>query len=105
LGWAAAAGSAAFALYPTNAAAGGFFPEDRRVTSASQRCLFAGTCVQVRCRYLLRVTVTGKGMTQDSRRDFNIWVTNYEEPSDAAAPIKVGPVLDGVCPEPSGYMP
>ncbi len=37
----------------------------------------------------MRVTVTGKGITQDSKRDFNIWVTNYEEPSDAAAPIKV----------------
>ncbi|GFH07967.1 subunit of retromer complex, partial [Haematococcus lacustris] len=44
---------------------------------------------QVRCRYLLRVTVTGKGMTQDSRRDFNLWVTNFEEPAMAAAPIKV----------------
>ncbi|KAL6753618.1 vacuolar protein sorting-associated protein 26-domain-containing protein [Haematococcus lacustris] len=44
---------------------------------------------QVRCRYLLRVTVTGKGMTQDSRRDFNLWVTNFEEPAMAAAPIKM----------------
>eukprot|EP00199_Chlamydomonas_sp_CCMP681_P000650 CAMPEP_0119107076 /NCGR_PEP_ID=MMETSP1180-20130426/7935_1 /TAXON_ID=3052 ORGANISM="Chlamydomonas cf sp, Strain CCMP681" /NCGR_SAMPLE_ID=MMETSP1180 /ASSEMBLY_ACC=CAM_ASM_000741 /LENGTH=500 /DNA_ID=CAMNT_0007092509 /DNA_START=118 /DNA_END=1620 /DNA_ORIENTATION=- len=43
----------------------------------------------VRCRYLLRVSVTGKGMAPDARREFNIWVTNYEEASEAAAPIKM----------------
>ncbi|KXZ45685.1 hypothetical protein GPECTOR_51g670 [Gonium pectorale] len=44
---------------------------------------------QVRCRYLLRVTVGGKGMTPDSRRDFPIWVRNYEKLHEAAAPIKM----------------
>ncbi len=44
--------------------------------------------VQVRCRYLLRVTVTGKGMTPDSKREFNIWVINYEPVNEAGPPIK-----------------
>mmetsp|Transcript_6816 Transcript_6816/g.15085 ORF Transcript_6816/g.15085 Transcript_6816/m.15085 type:complete len:321 (+) Transcript_6816:316-1278(+) len=44
---------------------------------------------QVRCRYLLRVTVTGKGMTPDSKKDFTFWVRNYEDVSEAAAPIKM----------------
>ncbi|PNG99332.1 Vacuolar protein sorting-associated protein 26, partial [Tetrabaena socialis] len=43
---------------------------------------------QVRCRYLLRVTVLGKGMTPDSKRDFPIWIRNYEKLHEAAAPIK-----------------
>lgn len=53
--------------------------------------------LQVRCRYLLRVSVTGKGMTPDSKRDFNIWVTNYEQASEAAAPIKVRQGRQGFC--------
>lgn len=40
-------------------------------------------------RYMLRVTVTGKGMTPDTKKEFNFWVRNYELPSEAAAPIKV----------------
>lgn len=46
--------------------------------------------MQVRCRYLLRVTVTGKGMTPDTKKEFNFWVTNYEAPSEVGQPIKVG---------------
>lgn len=41
------------------------------------------------CRYLVKVTVTGKGMVPDSRKEASFWVRNYEEPSEAAAPIKV----------------
>ncbi len=53
-------------------------------------CVCVRVCVsQVRCRYLLRVTVTGKGMQPDSKREFNIWVTNFEEANESAAPIKV----------------
>ncbi|GIL50500.1 hypothetical protein Vafri_6639 [Volvox africanus] len=44
---------------------------------------------QVRCRYLLRVTVVGKGMTPDSRRDFPIWVRNYEKLHEPTVPIKM----------------
>ncbi|PNW79418.1 hypothetical protein CHLRE_09g414200v5 [Chlamydomonas reinhardtii] len=44
---------------------------------------------QVRCRYLLRVTVLGKGMTPDSKRDFPIWVRNYEKLHEATTPIKM----------------
>ncbi|KAG2493560.1 hypothetical protein HYH03_008374 [Edaphochlamys debaryana] len=44
---------------------------------------------QVRCRYLLRVTVAGRGMTADSKRDFPLWVRNYEKLHEAAAPIKM----------------
>lgn len=40
-------------------------------------------------RYLLRVSVVGKGMTPDSKRDFPIWVRNYEKLHQAADPIKV----------------
>jgi hypothetical protein len=43
----------------------------------------------VRCRYLLRVTVTGKGMVADTKRDFPLWVRNYEAPPDDAPPIKM----------------
>lgn len=39
-------------------------------------------------RYLLRVTVLGKGMTPDSKRDFPIWVRNYEKLHEATTPIK-----------------
>jgi hypothetical protein len=46
-----------------------------------------------RCRYLLRVTVTGKGMAPDSRRDFPVWVTNYEEASEPGPPIKARRLL------------
>lgn len=41
-------------------------------------------------RYLLRVTVLGKGMTPDSKRDFPLWVRNYEKLHEATTPIKVG---------------
>ncbi len=41
------------------------------------------------CRYLLRVTVTGKGMTADSKRDLPFWVRNYDLPPEAVPPIKV----------------
>ncbi|EFJ42180.1 hypothetical protein VOLCADRAFT_77226 [Volvox carteri f. nagariensis] len=44
---------------------------------------------QVRCRYLLRVTVVGKGMTPDSKRDFPLWVRNYEKLHEATVPIKM----------------
>lgn len=45
---------------------------------------------QVRCRYLVKVTVTGKGMTPDSRTETNIWVRNYEEVStEITVPIKM----------------
>ncbi len=47
------------------------------------------------CRYLLRVTVVGKGMTPDSRRDFPIWVRNYEKLHEATAPIKVPEIWAG----------
>ena len=41
-------------------------------------------------RYIVKVTVTGKGMTPDSRGETGIWIRNYEEVSTApAAPIKV----------------
>ena len=40
-------------------------------------------------RYLLRVTVSGKGMTADTKKEFPFWVRNYETPTEAAAPIKV----------------
>eukprot|EP00877_Chromochloris_zofingiensis_P012746 jgi/Chrzof1/7725/Cz02g34110.t1 len=45
--------------------------------------------LQVRCRYLLRVTVTGKGMVADTKKDFPFWVRNYDVPADAAPPIKM----------------
>lgn len=41
------------------------------------------------CRYLLRVTVTGKGMVADTKKDFPFWVRNYDVPADAAPPIKM----------------
>ncbi len=41
-------------------------------------------------RYLLRVTVSGKGMTADSKRDLPFWVRNYDLPPEAVPPIKVG---------------
>lgn len=44
---------------------------------------------QVRCRYLIKVTVTGKGMVPDSKKEAGLWLRNYEEPSEAAAPIKM----------------
>jgi hypothetical protein len=40
-------------------------------------------------RYLLRVTVTGKGMVADTKRDFPFWVRNYGEHEEEAPPIKV----------------
>jgi hypothetical protein len=42
-----------------------------------------------RGRYLLRVTVGGKGMTPDSKREFPIWIRNYEKLHEASTPIKV----------------
>ena len=44
----------------------------------------------VRCRYLLRVRVTGKGMVADTKRDAPFWVRNYDAPGAEAPPIKVG---------------
>ncbi len=37
------------------------------------------------------MTVLGKGMTPDSKRDFPLWVRNYEKLHEATTPIKVGP--------------
>jgi len=45
--------------------------------------------LQVRCRYLLRVTVSGKGMFPDTKRDVSFWVRNFESPPDEAPPIKM----------------
>lgn len=46
--------------------------------------------LQVRCRYLLRVTVTGKGMVTDTKKEFPFWVRNYDKPAtDPSAPIKL----------------
>uniref|UniRef100_A0A7S3R0N7 Vacuolar protein sorting-associated protein 26 n=1 Tax=Dunaliella tertiolecta TaxID=3047 RepID=A0A7S3R0N7_DUNTE len=44
---------------------------------------------QVRCHYFLRVNIAGKGMTPDTKHDSPIWVRNVEQPSEAAAPIKM----------------
>ncbi|GFR42844.1 hypothetical protein Agub_g3802 [Astrephomene gubernaculifera] len=44
---------------------------------------------QVRCRYFLRVTVLGSRMSPDSKRDFPLWVRNYEKLHEATAPIKM----------------
>ncbi|KIY94433.1 hypothetical protein MNEG_13528 [Monoraphidium neglectum] len=44
--------------------------------------------LQVRCRYLLRVTVSGKGMVADTRKDFPFWVRNYDVAAEEAPPIK-----------------
>eukprot|EP00983_Pelagomonas_calceolata_P037219 1136240-Pelagomonas_calceolata.AAC.16 len=48
---------------------------------------------QVRCHYFLRVNIAGKGMTPDTKHDSPIWVRNVEQPSEAAAPIKVRDVV------------
>lgn len=41
-------------------------------------------------RYIVKVTVTGKGMMPDSKAETGIWIRNYEEASTApTAPIKV----------------
>ncbi|GBF91273.1 vacuolar sorting-associated protein [Raphidocelis subcapitata] len=45
--------------------------------------------LQVRCRYLLRVTVTGKGMVADTKKDFPFWVRNYDVHEEEAPPIKM----------------
>lgn len=45
--------------------------------------------LQVRCRYLLRVTMTGKGMVTDTKKDVSFWVRNYDTPPDEAPPIKM----------------
>lgn len=46
--------------------------------------------MQVRCKYLLRVTVTGKGMITDTKKDFPFWVRNYELVStETLPPIKM----------------
>eukprot|EP00878_Enallax_costatus_P002454 GHUV01002633.1.p1 GENE.GHUV01002633.1~~GHUV01002633.1.p1 ORF type:complete len:335 (+),score=99.67 GHUV01002633.1:291-1295(+) len=45
--------------------------------------------LQVRCRYLLRVTMTGKGMVTDTKKDAPFWVRNYELPPEEAPPIKM----------------
>jgi hypothetical protein len=36
------------------------------------------------------VTVTGKGMVADTKKDFPFWVRNYEAGSEEVNPIKVG---------------
>lgn len=41
------------------------------------------------CRYLLRVTMTGKGMVADTKKDAPFWVRNYDVPPDEAPPIKM----------------
>lgn len=41
------------------------------------------------CRYLLRVTLTGKGMGTDTKKDAPFWVRNYDVPPDEAPPIKM----------------
>ncbi|MEW5305273.1 MAG: hypothetical protein WDW36_007826 [Sanguina aurantia] len=43
----------------------------------------------VRCRYFMRVTVTGKGITPDCKKDSAFWVRNYEAMHEATAPIKM----------------
>lgn len=44
----------------------------------------------VRCRYLIKVMVTGKGMTPDSRAEAPFWVRNYEEAiTEVNPPIKM----------------
>ncbi|KAF6257338.1 vacuolar protein sorting-associated protein 26-domain-containing protein [Scenedesmus sp. NREL 46B-D3] len=43
----------------------------------------------VRCRYLLRVSMTGKGMGTDSKKDAPFWVRNYDLPPEEAPPIKM----------------
>jgi hypothetical protein len=40
-------------------------------------------------RYLLRVTMTGKGMVSDTKKDAPFWVRNYDTPPDEAPPIKM----------------
>lgn len=45
--------------------------------------------LQVRCRYLLRVTMTGKGMVTDTKKDAPFWVRNYDVPPEEAPPIKM----------------
>jgi len=56
----------------------------------------------VRCRYFLRVNIAGKGMTPDTKHDSTLWVRNFEQPTEAAAPIKVRaglglPLIDRPC--------
>lgn len=41
------------------------------------------------CRYLLRVTMTGKGMGTDTKKDAPFWVRNYDIPPEEAPPIKM----------------
>ena len=41
----------------------------------------------VRCRYLLRVRVTGKGMVADTKREVPFWVRNYDAAPGAEAPL------------------
>jgi len=48
---------------------------------------------QARCRYLLRVTVVGKGINQSNVKDFQFWVRNYNEVprvEDATVKMEVG---------------
>jgi len=40
-------------------------------------------------RYLLRITVTGKGMVADTKKDYPFWVRNYDVAAEEAPPIKV----------------
>lgn len=74
-------------LRPTG---GGYCYEHRIKASWLARCHEALQPLRGPHRYLLRVTVLGKGITPDSKRDFPIWVRNYEKLHEAAAPIKVG---------------
>ncbi|GMH34364.1 hypothetical protein BSKO_02198 [Bryopsis sp. KO-2023] len=42
-----------------------------------------------RCRYMLRVTVVGRGMTPSAVKDYHFWVRNYENPQDEEKLIKM----------------
>lgn len=46
-------------------------------------------CCTLPPRYLLRVTMTGKGMVSDTKKDAPFWVRNYDTPPDEAPPIKM----------------
>jgi hypothetical protein len=39
------------------------------------------------------VTVTGKGMVADTKKDYPFWVRNYDVAAEEAPPIKVGLVV------------
>lgn len=58
----------------------------RLVTQAAlTRCLM----LVPGCRYLLRVSMTGKGMVTDTKKDAPFWVRNFDVPPEEAPPIKM----------------